>query len=86
MPTYDYECTHCGYKFELSQEMTAQPIKKCPKCNKKVKRLIGSGSGIIFRGQGFYATDYRKKPKTEPKAAKDNPCPAKGICDGCKHK
>ena len=86
MPTYDYECTHCKYKFELSQEMTAAPIKKCPKCNKKVKRLIGSGSGIIFKGHGFYATDYRKKPKTEPKAVKDNPCPAKGICDGCKHK
>ena len=86
MPTYDYECTHCKYKFELSQEMSAEPIKKCPKCHKKVKRLIGSGSGIIFRGQGFYATDYRKKPKTEPKAAKENPCPAKGICDGCKSK
>ena len=86
MPTYDYECTHCGYKFELSQEMIAEPIKKCPKCNKKVKRLIGSGSGIIFKGHGFYATDYRKKPKTDSKAEKENPCPAKGSCDGCKFK
>ena len=88
MPTYDYACVHCGNKFELSQNMTAQPLKKCPKCNKKVKRLIGSGSGIIFKGHGFYATDYRKKPKTEPKtepkAGKDNPCPKN--CDACKHK
>jgi len=75
MPTYEYECKSCGYAFEVSQSMTAQPLKKCPKCSKPVKRLIGSGSGIIFKGAGFYATDYRKgKPKSE-----DHP-----ACSGCK--
>jgi len=86
VPTYDYECSACKYKFELSQKMTDKAIKTCPKCNKKVKRLIGSGSGIIFKGHGFYATDYRKKPKTDSKAAKGDPCPAKGSCDTCKFK
>lgn len=77
MPTYDYECAHCGYRFELSQNITAKPLDKCPKCHKKVKRLIGSGSGIIFKGSGFYATDYRKKTKP-------GTCPrAKEGCDGC---
>lgn len=77
MPTYDYECAHCGYRFELSQKMTAKPLDTCPKCHKKVKRLIGSGGGIIFKGSGFYATDYRKKTKP-------GICPkAKEGCDGC---
>ncbi len=66
MPTYEYECKSCGYAFEKSQSMTEPHLKKCPKCSKAVKRLIGSGSGIIFKGAGFYATDYRKgKPKAE---------------------
>ena len=75
MPTYEYECKSCGHTFEMSQSMTAQPLKKCPKCLKAVKRLIGSGSGIIFKGAGFYATDYRKgKPKSEDHLG----------CSGCK--
>lgn len=79
MPTYEYECSSCGHKFEASQSIIAQPLKTCPKCNKKVKRLISSGVGIIFKGSGFYATDYRKKSKSE------NTCPkAKEGCDGCK--
>ncbi len=62
MPTYDYECLACKHKFELFQMMSAKPIKKCPKCGKaKVKRLIGSGMGIIFKGSGFYETDYKRK-------------------------
>lgn len=73
MPTYDYECTHCGYSFELSQKITDKPIKDCPKCNKKIKRLIGSGAGIIFKGSGFYATDYRRKPKSECPTTKTKP-------------
>lgn len=76
MPTYEYECMHCGYKFEESQSITAKHLDKCPKCHKKVKRLIGSGSGIIFKGAGFYATDYRK-PKACPKA--------KEGCNACPH-
>ena len=61
MPTYEYECTHCGYKFEKFQNMTDEPLKRCPKCHRKVNRLIGAGAGIIFKGPGFYATDYAKK-------------------------
>lgn len=62
MPTYDYECIACKHRFELFQKMTDKPIKKCPQCQKnKLKRLIGSGMGIIFKGSGFYETDYKRK-------------------------
>ncbi len=60
MPTYEYKCTECGYFFEFFQTMSAEPIKICPKCNGKVKRLIGPGAGPIFKGTGFYQTDYKK--------------------------
>ncbi len=58
MPTYDYECKKCG-KFELFQRITEEKIKKCPTCKRPVKRLLGAGAGIIFKGSGFYQTDYR---------------------------
>ena len=61
MPTYDYECSKCGHKFEVFQNMKDEMLKKCPKCKSKVKRLIGRGSGVIFKGSGFYETDYKKK-------------------------
>lgn len=62
MPTYDYKCTACGYAFEKFHSITAKPIKKCPKCGKlKVTRLIGTGAGMIFKGSGFYITDYRSE-------------------------
>ncbi len=61
MPTYEYECTGCGYRFEIFQNMKDRPVEVCPKCGMKVKRLIGMGSGIIFKGPGFYATDYARK-------------------------
>jgi putative FmdB family regulatory protein len=83
MPTYDYECPHCGHTFELFQKITDEPLKNCPKCKKEVKRLIGTGSGIIFKGSGFYATDYRKGRKLEPKPACPNP--KKEGCDACPH-
>ena len=61
MPTYDYECSACGYKFEKFQAMSDKPVRKCPKCGKlKVEKLIGSGSGVIFKGSGFYETDYKR--------------------------
>jgi putative FmdB family regulatory protein len=66
MPTYEYKCTICGNAFELFQPMSAEPIKKCPKCNGLVKRLIGTGSGPIFKGSGFYQTDYKNKPSESP--------------------
>jgi len=60
MPTYDYRCDACGHEFEAFQSMTARPLKKCPECEAKaLKRLIGTGAGIIFKGSGFYETDYR---------------------------
>ena len=60
MPTYDYICENCEYEFEQFQTITARPIRKCPKCGKAaVQRLIGAGAGIIFKGCGFYQTDYR---------------------------
>jgi putative FmdB family regulatory protein len=60
MPTYEYKCTACGHQFEQFQSITAAPIKRCPQCGKaKVKRLLGTGAGVIFKGSGFYITDYR---------------------------
>lgn len=82
MPTYEYECLSCGHVFEQFQNMSDEPLKKCPKCGKKVRRNIGAGAGIIFKGSGFYETDYKRKnavtassssaPKTE--------CPAASEC------
>ena len=60
MPTYEYKCTACGHAFEQFQSITAAPVKRCPQCGKsKVKRLLGTGAGLIFKGSGFYITDYR---------------------------
>ncbi len=72
MPTYDYLCENCGHKFEHFQSITAKPLKKCPDCKKpKLKRLIGTGAGIIFKGSGFYETDYRSDSyKKDQKADK----------------
>lgn len=59
MPTYDYECRRCGNRFEKFQGITEKPLQKCPKCRGKVDRLPGKGAGLLFKGAGFYATDYR---------------------------
>lgn len=76
MPTYEYKCLECNHTFELFQSMTAEHVKTCPECKGKVKRLIGAGAGPIFKGSGFYHTDYKNKPgkTSEPKS---NTTPAK---------
>ncbi len=61
MPTYDYRCQDCDYMFETMQNMSDDPLKTCPECEKDtLRRLIGRGGGIIFKGSGFYCTDYKK--------------------------
>ena len=74
MPIYEYECEKCGHRFEVFQSITDRVIRKCPKCGKlKLRRLIGSGAGIIFRGSGFYETDYRRnrdKPESKSETEK----------------
>ena len=60
MPTYEYECRSCKYRFEEFQSITDDAINKCPKCGKAVRRLFGGGMGIIFKGSGFYTTDYKR--------------------------
>ena len=86
MPTYEYQCEDCGYKFEKFQKMSDELIKKCPKCSGSLKRLIGAGMGIIFKGSGFYATDYGKAMppggtccgRTE--RCEKPPCSDDGVC------
>ncbi len=66
MPTYEYQCDACGKKFEKFQSIKAGPIRKCPFCGKnKVRRLISTGAGLIFKGSGFYITDYRSESYKE---------------------
>lgn len=68
MPTYEYVCTKCGHEMEAFQSMKDEPLKKCPACKKAgLKRKVGGGAGLIFKGSGFYITDYKKKsgPKSE---------------------
>ena len=80
MPTYDYKCDACGHAFEKFHSITARPIRKCPKCGKlKVKRLIGTGAGMIFKGSGFYITDYRSEGyKSAAKADSGTPATSDG--------
>jgi len=75
MPTYDYLCASCNHTFEKFESMSANPSKKCPKCGKmQLKRLIGAGAGVIFKGSGFYETDYRSESyKQDKKDAKAEP-------------
>ena len=85
MPTYDYECDACGHRFELFQSIKAGPIRKCPACQKlKARRLIGIGAGVIFKGSGFYCTDYRDKSYAAA-AKKDKPETPAGGDSGKSH-
>jgi putative FmdB family regulatory protein len=86
MPTYDYVCDACDHKFELFQSITEPVKKKCPECKKpKLRRLFGTGAAIMFKGSGFYITDYRsegyKKRASEDKPASTNGADAKSSAD-----
>ena len=83
MPTYEYECLSCKHKFEILQSITAKLKTKCPKCGKKLKKLISSTGGFIFKGKGFYATDYKKAGKATDNSSA-GACPkATAGCAGC---
>lgn len=83
MPTYDYACSACGHRFEEFQSMSAAPLKKCPACKKaKLERLIGTGAGVIFKGSGFYQTDYRPSSYASD-AKKDEGSGAGGCSPKC---
>ena len=85
MPTYEYECEACGHHFDEFQSMSEEPLTKCPKCNKKkLRRLFGTGAAVLFKGSGFYETDYRSESyksaaKAETEAAK--PADSKPAAD-----
>lgn len=89
MPTYDYVCSKCGHQFELFQSIKEEPKRACPKCKGRVKRLIGSGAGLLFKGSGFYLTDYRsegysKQAKEEAGAASGGDGKSSGTGGGSK--
>ena len=96
MPTYEYECKDCSYGFEIFQSMSDSPLKDCPKCGKEVRRLIFGGTGVIFKGSGFYVTDKGKvrtqgsgtqssgKTETKPDSSKrPESCGESVKCDSC---
>ncbi len=79
MPTYEYVCDACEHAFEKFQSIKARPVRLCPECGqRKVRRLIGAGAGVIFKGSGFYQTDYRSESyrkaaeKDKPKSSSDS--------------
>jgi putative FmdB family regulatory protein len=83
MPTYEYECDGCGHGFEEFQYFSEEPLTKCPKCKKKkLRRLFGTGASVIFKGSGFYETDYRSDSyKAGAKAEKDATKPAESKAE-----
>ncbi len=71
MPTYDYRCKKCNHEFEAFQSMSDDPLKVCPKCKKRsLQRLIGAGAGLIFKGSGFYITDYKRGSSSSSSTSK----------------
>jgi putative FmdB family regulatory protein len=69
MPTYEYLCQNCGHRFELFQKITAKSLAQCPSCQGEAKRMISAGNGLIFKGSGFYKTDYQAKKDNKDKEA-----------------
>jgi putative FmdB family regulatory protein len=77
MPTYEYECKSCGYTFDAFQRMSDEPLKTCPQCGQDVRRLINGGTGVIFKGSGFYVTDKKGGKSSLP--ADSSKSPAKDV-------
>ena len=75
MPTYEYECAKCGHRFDAFQSIKAEPLTKCPACKGRVKRLLSSGGGLLFKGSGFYITDYRSDSYKQAAKADVKPPP-----------
>lgn len=88
MPTYEYECLKCKRSFEYFQKMSDDALETCifEGCNGKVKRLVSGGSGLIFKGSGFYETDYKKKSQPACSAAKSEGCPNSKACAAASNK
>jgi putative FmdB family regulatory protein len=78
MPTYEYDCAECGHAFEQFQSITAAPLAVCPQCGGKVSRRIHGGAGLIFKGSGFYLTDYKKSDSSADKTGGDSAKKADG--------
>ena len=85
MPTYDYECTECEHKFEMFQQITEDSITTCPSCEKdSVRRLIGTGAAILFKGSGFYQTDYNRSKDYKSKKEAETKSETKSESNGTK--
>jgi putative FmdB family regulatory protein len=80
MPTYEYECKSCGHTFEVFQSIKDEALRDCPECGKEIRRLINGGTGVIFKGAGFYVTD---KSKAKPETAKPKTGEGKGEAAAC---
>jgi len=86
MPTYDYVCDRCGHRFEKFQSITAEPLKRCPRCGNRIRRVIHGGAGLVFKGSGFYSTDYRGGSSRRSKSSPDKkPCEGTDspACQSC---
>lgn len=84
MPTYEYRCTKCKQHFDAFQKMSAKPLKKCVYCGGKPERLISAGAGIIFKGSGFYETDYKRSSPSSKKDSSSAPCKNASTCSAAK--
>ena len=81
MPTYEYKCEACGHRFTRFQKMSDEPVQVCPECSGAVRRLISGGAGIIFKGSGFYETDYKRASESSaPCCGMSTPCDSPKRC------
>jgi putative FmdB family regulatory protein len=84
MPTYEYRCDKCAKTYEIFQGIKDEPVKSCPKCKSPVKRLISNSAGLIFKGKGFYQTDYKSPSSAEGENKKPTlPCGKSEKCGSC---